>query len=139
MTNTLSVNEVASLSAPALRQAQDDVVTGRDPHDPKDPTLLKKMGDDPEVRAAWKRAFDLIAPYRYAYNWSWLGRPAIQFPQDMVALHKLKPIELKIRRSGHPGAYVLLTGSSDPVSSLQSGEPCPDDDNPHGTGLSAWL
>ena len=46
-----------------------------DPHDPKDAALLRRMGDDPEVRAAWKRAFDLIAPYRYAYNWSWLGRP----------------------------------------------------------------
>ena len=82
MTNTLSVNEVASLSAPG-------VGAGRDPHDPKDPALLKKMGDDPEVRAAWKRAFDLIAPYRYAYNWSWLGRPAIQFPQDMIALQEI--------------------------------------------------
>ena len=62
---------------------------GPDPHDPKDAALLQKMGSDPEVRAAWKRAFDLIAPYRYAYNWTWLGRPAIQFPQDMVALQEI--------------------------------------------------
>ena len=62
---------------------------GPDPHDPKDAALLQKMGSDPEVRAAWKRAFDLIAPYRYAYNWSWLGRPAIQFPQDLVALQEI--------------------------------------------------
>jgi cephalosporin hydroxylase len=60
-----------------------------DPHDPKDPALLRRMGADPEVRAAWKRAFDLIAPYRYAYNWSWLGRPAIQFPQDVMALQEI--------------------------------------------------
>jgi len=60
-----------------------------DPHDPKDAALLQKMGDDPAVRAAWKRAFDLIAPYRYAYNWSWMGRPAIQFPQDLVALQEI--------------------------------------------------
>ncbi len=60
-----------------------------DPHDPKDAALLQKMGGDPAVRAAWKRAFDLIAPYRYAYNWSWLGRPAIQFPQDLIALQEI--------------------------------------------------
>ncbi|HEV3086181.1 MAG TPA: CmcI family methyltransferase, partial [Candidatus Elarobacter sp.] len=60
-----------------------------DPHDPKDAALLQRMGGDPEVRAAWKRAFDLIAPYRYAYNWSWLGRPAIQFPQDLVAMQEI--------------------------------------------------
>ncbi|HEY4440336.1 MAG TPA: CmcI family methyltransferase [Candidatus Elarobacter sp.] len=60
-----------------------------DPHDPKDPALLRRMGADPEVRAAWQRAFDLIAPYRYAYNWTWLGRPAIQFPQDLVAMQEI--------------------------------------------------
>jgi cephalosporin hydroxylase len=59
------------------------------PHDPKDPELIARMGADPAVRAAWQKAFDLIAPYRYAYNWTWLGRPAIQFPQDMVALQEI--------------------------------------------------
>lgn len=63
--------------------------TRPDPHDPKDPALLRRMGADAEVRSAWKRAFDLIAPYRYAYNWTWLGRPAIQFPQDLVAMQEI--------------------------------------------------
>lgn len=81
MTNTLSVNESETLSQSGERPT--------DPHDPKDAALLRRMGADPEVRAAWKRAFDLIAPYRYAYNWSWLGRPAIQFPQDLVAMQEI--------------------------------------------------
>jgi cephalosporin hydroxylase len=80
LSNTLSVNEMATLSTHDAAP---------DPHDPKDPALLRRMGADPEVRAAWKRAFDLIAPYRYAYNWSWLGRPAIQFPQDLIALQEI--------------------------------------------------
>jgi cephalosporin hydroxylase len=75
------VNELPTLSAPSDG--------GLDPHDPKDVALLRRMGDDPAVRAAWRRAFDLIAPYRYAYNWTWLGRPAIQFPQDLVALQEI--------------------------------------------------
>jgi cephalosporin hydroxylase len=29
------------------------------------------------------------APYQYSYNFSFLGRPIIQFPQDMVALQEL--------------------------------------------------
>ena len=81
MTITLSVNQTPTLSAPS-----DGAL---DPHDPKDLALLRRMGGDPEIRAAWKRALDLIAPYRYAYNWSWLGRPAIQFPQDLVALQEI--------------------------------------------------
>src|SRR5258706_13714071 len=27
--------------------------------------------------------------YRYSYNFSWLGRPIIQYPQDMVAIQEL--------------------------------------------------
>ena len=76
------MSEKAGLSTP-------DVDATVDPHDPKDGALLRRMGADAEVRAAWKRAFDLIAPYRYAYNWSWLGRPAIQFPQDLVAFQEI--------------------------------------------------
>ena len=29
------------------------------------------------------------APYRYSYNFRWMGRPIIQFPQDMLALQEL--------------------------------------------------
>jgi len=76
------VNELSTLREPTIGAPSD-------PHDPKDPALLRRMGGDPNVRAAWQRAFDLIAPYRYAYNWTWLGRPAIQFPQDLVALQEI--------------------------------------------------
>ena len=58
-------------------------------HDPKDRALIAKMGADAEVRATWLRALNVIAPYRYAYNWTWLGRPAIQFPQDLVAMQEI--------------------------------------------------
>lgn len=34
----------------------------------------------------WVRA---IAAYKYAYNFTWLGRPVIQFPQDMMALQEI--------------------------------------------------
>lgn len=30
-----------------------------------------------------------IAPHKYAYNFSWMGRPIIQFPQDMVAMQEI--------------------------------------------------
>jgi len=29
------------------------------------------------------------AEYRYSYNFAWLGRPIIQYPQDMVAMQEL--------------------------------------------------
>jgi len=49
----------------------------------------ERMAADPDVR---RSAIDFIiktAPYRYSYNFSWMGRPIIQFPQDMVAMQEL--------------------------------------------------
>jgi cephalosporin hydroxylase len=43
------------------------------------PTLQKQSLD-------WVRD---TAPYKYSYNFTWLGRPIIQFPQDMVAMQEL--------------------------------------------------
>jgi cephalosporin hydroxylase len=50
---------------------------------------IAKMEADGIGRAS---AIDFIvktAPYRYAYNFSWMGRPIIQFPQDMVAMQQI--------------------------------------------------
>ena len=54
-----------------------------------DPTLIRGMARDADVRRA---ALNLIArtlKYRYSYNFSWMGRPIIQFPADILALHEI--------------------------------------------------
>lgn len=57
-----------------------------------------------EVSATW---FERASRYEYSYHFKWLGRPIIQFPQDMVALQEViwdtKPdliIETGIARGG---------------------------------------
>ncbi len=47
------------------------------------------MGADENLRQATLRWIEAVAPYRYAYNFTWLGRPIIQTPQDIVALQEL--------------------------------------------------
>ena len=83
----------------------------QDPHDPKDLELIRKMGRDPDVLAAWKRAYDLSMPYRYSYNWSWLGRPAIQYPQDLMAMQEIiwrtKPEVIVETGIAHGGSLVF--------------------------------
>ena len=59
------------------------------PHDPKDPALIARMAADPEVQAAARQLFDQSCRYRYSYNFSWMGRPIIQYPQDMVAMQEI--------------------------------------------------
>jgi len=47
---------------------------------------LKADSDLQALARMWVRA---IAPYKYTYNFAWLGRPIIQFPQDMIALQEI--------------------------------------------------
>lgn len=63
----------------------------------KNKSLLKKSKD-------W---IDNVFDYEYVYHFRWLGRPIIQFPQDMVAVQeliwKIKPdfiIEFGVARGG---------------------------------------
>jgi cephalosporin hydroxylase len=57
--------------------------------DPMDLERIRAMGDDEELH---QLCTDLIArsvPYRFTYNFKWLGVPIIQFPEDMVALAEI--------------------------------------------------
>lgn len=56
---------------------------------PSDPELIRKMKQDEEVSRLSRELFNKICEYKYAYNFSWLGRPIIQFPQDIVAMQEI--------------------------------------------------
>jgi len=47
------------------------------------------MGHDGEVRLIGRNFISKTAKYGYSYNFSWLGRPIIQYPQDMIALQEI--------------------------------------------------
>jgi cephalosporin hydroxylase len=47
---------------------------------------LKADRDVQALSRIWMRE---ITPHRYAYNFRWMGRPIIQFPQDMVAMQEI--------------------------------------------------
>ena len=54
-----------------------------------DPAQIKKMADDLRVGGCGVGFVSRTLPYKYSYNFTWLGRPFIQFPQDMVALQEV--------------------------------------------------
>jgi cephalosporin hydroxylase len=47
---------------------------------------LKKDRDVQALSRIWLRE---ITRHRYAYNFRWMGRPIIQFPQDMMAMQEI--------------------------------------------------
>lgn len=51
--------------------------------------MISKMGQDVEVSRLGLGFVVDTAKWKYAYNFSWLGRPIIQFPQDIIALQEI--------------------------------------------------
>src|SRR6266496_265748 len=49
-------------------------------HSPKDPTKISAMAADRDVGRLARELFDSANGYDYSYNFSWLGRPVIQYP-----------------------------------------------------------
>ena len=47
------------------------------------------QSQDPKVTALARDFFDESARYKYSYHFSWMGRPIIQLPQDMMAMQEL--------------------------------------------------
>ncbi|WP_374667322.1 cephalosporin hydroxylase family protein [Ramlibacter sp.] len=50
---------------------------------------VEGLGRDTDLQALSRVWVREIAPHKYAYNFRWLGRPIIQFPQDMMAMQEL--------------------------------------------------
>lgn len=80
-------------------------------HDPKDPALISRMGADAEMNQLTRKWFDKAFEHRYSYNFQWMGRPIIQFPQDMVAFQELvwniRPKAIVETGIAHGGSLIL--------------------------------
>lgn len=66
---------------------------------------------DTELQEAARDFMDVSIRAQYSYNYSWLGRPIIQYPQDMVALQELiwqlKPDLIIETGIAHGGSLIL--------------------------------
>jgi cephalosporin hydroxylase len=50
---------------------------------------IKGLGEDKDLQALSRIWVREISPHKWAYNFSWLGRSAIQFPSDAWAMQEL--------------------------------------------------
>ena len=66
---------------------------------------------DTDVQALSRLWMRLTAQSKYSYNFRWLGRPIIQFPQDMVAIQELiwdiKPQVIVETGIAHGGSLIF--------------------------------
>lgn len=72
---------------------------------------IDSLAKDLDVQALSRIWVREIAQYKYAYNFSFLGRPIIQFPQDMVAIQELiwqiKPDLIIETGIAHGGSLIM--------------------------------
>jgi cephalosporin hydroxylase len=78
-------------------------------------TNLKKQGEDEAIKTSSNQFIQDSINSRYSYNFSWMGRPIIAYPQDMVAMQEIiwevKPdliIEAGIAHGGSIVYYASL-------------------------------
>lgn len=90
---------------------------------------IARLGENVDLKELSKKWMRAVAPYRYVYNFSWLGRPIIQFPQDMVAMQELiwhvKPDLIVETGIAHGGSLVMsasILALLDYCDAVQSGE-----------------
>lgn len=80
-------------------------------HDPKDLGQISAMAGDADLHRVASDLFDRINEYRYSYNFTWLGRPVIQYPQDLMAIQEIiwtvKPSLIVETGIAHGGSLIF--------------------------------
>ena len=76
-----------------------------------DPKYIQDMDSDAAVKKFRSEVYESVIRYRYTYNFTWLGRPIIQLPQDMVAIQEIiwdvKPEVIIETGIAHGGSLML--------------------------------
>lgn len=91
---------------------------------------IKRMAEDSDLQALSRTWIKDSGPYGYTYNFSWLGVPIIQLPQDIVAMQELiwetKP-DLIIETGIAYGGSLIMSASMllllDCCDAVMSGRP----------------
>ena len=50
---------------------------------------IARQGDDQKLTGLAREFFNESAKHKYSYHFSWMGRPIIQLPQDMMAMQEI--------------------------------------------------
>ena len=76
---------------------------------------LRRMNEDPETARVTDAFVKQVGKYQYPYHFTWMGRPIIQFPQDLITLQeaimRVKPdliIETGIAHGGSAVFYASM-------------------------------
>ena len=94
-----------------------------------EPKFAQRMASDESLQKDAINLFNRACEYKYSYNFSWMGRPIIQFPQDMAAMQELiwevKPDLIIETGIAHGGSLIMnasLLAMLDYCEAIEKGE-----------------
>ena len=74
---------------------------------------IQKLGQNKKLSNFSKEWIRDVSKYKYSYNFTWLGRPIIQFPQDIIAMQeiiwKVKPDLIIETGIAHGGSLIFYS------------------------------
>lgn len=72
---------------------------------------IESMAKDYDLQRIKNHLYQYIVKYKYSYNFNWLGRPIVQYPQDIIAIQeliwKVKPNLIIETGIAHGGSLIL--------------------------------
>ena len=72
---------------------------------------IRKLGADEKMKALGHNFVTATGPYQYSHNFTWMGRPVIQFPQVMIAMQEIiwdvKPDLIIETGIAHGGSLIM--------------------------------
>lgn len=87
-------------------------------------TEIAQMGDDGELALATRAWMDRANRAKYSYHFEWMGRPIIQYPQDIVAVQEIiwsvKP-DLIIETGIAHGGSLIFSASMLELNAISGG------------------
>lgn len=85
---------------------------------------IARMGNDSELAAQTRSWMDLANRAKYSYHFEWMGRPVIQYPQDILALQEIiwtvKP-DLIIETGIAHGGSLIFSASMLELNAISGG------------------
>ena len=100
-------NQKINIKMSSLREGLKKMKEGEEGFKFRNEQMIKKMNKDKDLKKISSEFYNKSAKHEYSYHFTWLGRPIIQYPQDLIALQEIiwstKPdliIETGIARGG---------------------------------------
>ena len=87
---------------------------------------IRLMAEDESLKSDSQSFFNKTCKYNYSYNFTWMGRPIIQFPQDIVAMQELiwqiQPDLIIETGIAHGGSIIFSASMLELISSCGGGD-----------------